>query len=316
MTRIPSIRGYGVGVLATVGALLFWSIGPIFIKYLTGHFDAWTQNFYRYLVACLVLLPVLVVARHRGNLDSSVWRRALLPALLNVAMQCGWASSLYHVNPGFMVLLTKSSVVWTAMLSFMLFEDERPLVRCPAFWIGVLLAFAGLVGVTLARPDFSVAGTGLGVTLVLGTSLLWAAYTVSARAAFRHINSVHGFAVICVYTVIGLGAIMRVVSRRFTELPVQPVVWMALAVSGVLPIAVGHALYYAGMKRIGATVASLILLASPAIVLAISSVRFGERLVLRQWPWAGVLLAGCVCAILARPRKDEKPETCVRREQR
>lgn len=40
-----------VATLATVGALLSWSTAPIFIRYLGGHFDSWSQNLFRYLAA-------------------------------------------------------------------------------------------------------------------------------------------------------------------------------------------------------------------------------------------------------------------------
>jgi drug/metabolite transporter (DMT)-like permease len=56
-------------------------------------------------------------------------------------------------------------------------------------------------------------------------------------------------------------------------------------------------LYYSAIKRIGATIPSLVLLATPFIVLAASSVIFGERLSGSQIVFGLVLLAGAALAI-------------------
>ncbi|MFZ2146936.1 MAG: hypothetical protein WAV28_06925, partial [Sedimentisphaerales bacterium] len=60
MEEDSNIRKVDVSATAAcIGALSFWALGPIFIKYLTGYLDSWTQNLLRYSVACLVWLPFL-----------------------------------------------------------------------------------------------------------------------------------------------------------------------------------------------------------------------------------------------------------------
>jgi len=65
----------------------------------------------------------------------------------------------------------------------------------------------------------------------------------------------------------------------------------------VVCIGIGHVLFYAAMKRIGATIPNLVLLSSPVLVLAISRVVFGETLNCRQGASGVVLLAGAVLAV-------------------
>jgi drug/metabolite transporter (DMT)-like permease len=62
-------------------------------------------------------------------------------------------------------------------------------------------------------------------------------------------------------------------------------------------IAWGHVLYYAAMKRLGATIPGLVILTQPFIVLAISHVVFGESLSVLQLLFGVVLLAGSALAI-------------------
>jgi drug/metabolite transporter (DMT)-like permease len=94
-----------VATAAALGALCCWSIGPIFIKQLTGYVDSWTQNALRYTVACLFWLPVLLVFHARsGRFDRRTWRLALLPSAANIAMQSLWAATFYYIGPAFALL--------------------------------------------------------------------------------------------------------------------------------------------------------------------------------------------------------------------
>ena len=95
-----------LATLACIGTMLLWSAGPNFIKFLTGHLDFWTQNMLRYIVACIFWLPFLFFFIKKNRVDKSVWRKALLPAVPNLAMQSLWAAGFYYLDPTFLVLLT------------------------------------------------------------------------------------------------------------------------------------------------------------------------------------------------------------------
>lgn len=285
---------------ACIGTLLCWSVGPIFIKLLTGHLDLWTQNLLRYSAACLFWLPMLLFAVKTKRLDNSVWRKAVRPAAVNIVMQSLWAAAFYYINPAFMVLLTKSSVIWIAGFSLVFFPDERALVKSKRFWSGMVLCVIGIVGVTLSREDFDVSKTITGIAIALAAALGWAAYTITVKIAFKDIDSRSGFSVISIYTVAGLLVLALVFGEPgdCTKMGATP--WAYVIISGLTAIAFSHVLYYAAMKRIGATIPSLVLLSSPFTVLAISSAVFGESLNAPQWLFGMALLAGSALALWAQ----------------
>jgi len=106
--------------------------------------------------------------------------------------------------------------------------------------------------------------------------------------------------VISLYTTLGLwiGAILfghpaRTASLRFSG-------WTAVIVSGITAIALGHVCFYTAIKRIGATLPSLVILAQPFVVFSISSVVFGERLTLSQLAFGVLLLAGAGLSVWAQ----------------
>ena len=292
---------------ACLGALACWSLGPIFIKYLTGYLDSWTQNALRYLVACLFWLPFLVHAMVRGRFVARTWRRAVLPAVANIAMQSLWAAGFYYLAPGFLTLLSKTSVLWIAGFSLMVFPDERPLARSRRFWLGGLLSVAGVFGVLCFQEDFTTTGTLIGVAIALVQAFMWGVYTISVKVALRGLDVRHGFAVISIYTTAGLsmGAILFGAPAQVLELDLAG--WSAVVVSAITAIALGHVFFYTAIQRIGATIPMLVILAQPFAVFSMSSIIFHERLTAIQLLFGVVLLLGSALSIWAQQHLRRAP---------
>ena len=288
------------GTFASIGALTFWSLGPIFITYLTGYLDSWTQNLLRYSVACLLWLPFLIFSIKKGRLNTRIWRRAIVPGLANVVMQSLFACCFYYIGPAFMVLLSKSSLIWIAGFSLIFFAEERALVKSKRFWSGLVLSTTGVIGVMCFKNDFTAAGTLTGIVLTLAMAFMWAVYIISARIAFRDIDSRHGFSVISIYTVAGLFVLGLLFGDLGGCLKMGPWQWACIVISGATAIALSHTLYYSAMRRIGATIPALIMLGQPFIVLAISYVVFKESLNILQLLFGVVLLAGSGLAVWAQ----------------
>ncbi len=296
----PPRRVNIAATFACLGALSGWSLGPIFIKYLTGFLDSWTQNALRYSVACLFWLPFLLFSIRTKHLDVRVWRKALVPAAANVVMQSLWAAAFYYVGPAFMVLLTKTNILWIAAFSLVAFPEERTLVKSKRFWMGLILSLTGLAGVMYYRVSLEQARTTIGIAIALAAAFTWGIYTIAARIAFRDIDSRSAFSVTSLYTAAGLSVFALFFGRVADCGRMGTWQWVYMVVSAVVAIAFAHTSYYAAMKRIGATIPALVILAQPLIVLAISSVIFGESFNIPQLFFGAVLLAGSALAIWAQ----------------
>ena len=74
------------GYAAVFATILIWSTPSLFQFYLNRYYDPFAQNFYRYSVACLAILPLAILRfRQRGpRLDWRVLGLCLAPALPNV----------------------------------------------------------------------------------------------------------------------------------------------------------------------------------------------------------------------------------------
>jgi drug/metabolite transporter (DMT)-like permease len=279
------------------GALIFWSFGPIFIKYLTGYLDSWTQNLLRYSVACLFWLPYLVLSIKTKQLDHKVWRRSIVPGIANVLMQSLWAAAFYYIDPAFMVLQSKTNIIWIAGFSLIFFSDERALAKSKSFWLGLLLSVVGLIGVMYHEVELAETRIITGIIIAQAAAFMWGVYTISIKIAFKNIDSRSGFSVISIYTVIGLAISALLFGKIETAAKLGAWQWVYVVISGITAIALAHTLYYAAIRRIGATIPALVILAQPFIVLAISYMVFGESMNIFQLFFGIVLLIGSGFAI-------------------
>jgi drug/metabolite transporter (DMT)-like permease len=286
--------------MACIGTVICFSIGPIFIKLLTGYVDLWTQNLLRYLTASLVWLPWLLFTVKKGRFEKQIWQKAIWPATVNVFMQSLWAASFYYIHPAFMSLLVKSYIIWIAGFSLIFFLEERPLVKSKRFWSGIVLSAIGVIGVIVFKKDFATTKTITGIVLALSAAFGWAMYTIAAKIAFKNIDSRKGFSVISIYTVSGLFVLALIFGRPGVAITMGLRPWAYVVISALTAIAISHVLYYVAIKRIGATIPGLVLLVTPFTVLAGSYIVFGESLTGFQWLFGMVLLAGSAIAIWAQ----------------
>jgi len=309
VSESPEQRGR-IDMVATgacLGTLCCWSLGPIFIEQLTRYVDSRTQNALRYTVACLFWLPVLVHFMRVGKFDRRTWSLAVVPTLANVIMQSLWAVIFYYVGPAFAVLLSKTSVLWVAAFSLLFFADERPLIRSHRFWLGLTLSFVGLLGVLCFKEGFSTPQTSTGIFIALVCAFMWGLYAISVKITLKDIDSRCGFAVISIYTTIALwvGALWFGRPAECLDMPLSG--WVGVIVSGITAIALGHVFFYTAIKRIGATVPSLVILAQPLVVFSISSFVFHERLNGLQLLFGMILLSGAALSVWAQEHVKSSP---------
>ncbi|MEN6384618.1 MAG: DMT family transporter, partial [Phycisphaerales bacterium] len=197
---------YLAGTIFTIISLFSGVPGPLIIKYIAPYMDFWTQNFLRYVVACLTMLPFVLFSSKANSIYSKeLWKKALLIAFINIFMQCCWGAAFYYINPAFITLLSKSSVLWTVSASLIFFADERPLVKSPAFWASFIIVIIGVIGITFFKQDFSTSASVIGIILTLGFAFSWAIYTIAIKALLKNEDSTTSFAVVSVYSAVGLG---------------------------------------------------------------------------------------------------------------
>ena len=91
------------GYAAIFATVLIWSTPSLFQFYLNRFYDPWAQNFYRYAVACLAVLPFVFLGFRRTELrlNRGMLLACLVAALPNVVHQITQTVSLFYMGPAF-----------------------------------------------------------------------------------------------------------------------------------------------------------------------------------------------------------------------
>lgn len=283
-----------------LGALLLWSLGPIFIKHLSGFLDSWTQNALRYSIAFLFWLPFLLLSIGKGKFDRRILKKAIAPSMANILLQACWTAAFYHMNPGFAVLLSKTSVLWIMAFSLVLLPQERVVLKRKRLWLCLVLSVVGVSGVLWAKEDFSATASLTGVVLILSCACFWGLYTVSIRICFRKTDSHLGFSIVSLYTSLGLWLGALCAGQIRTCLHIGGQAWTIVVLSAITSIALAHVCYYGAIRRLGPTIPALVILVQPFLILIMSRFFFNERLNAWQMAFGVILISGAACAIWAQ----------------
>ena len=298
-----SNRQKGIGALGVV--LVAWSFSTPVVKYLMPYYDPWTQNFYRYAAAMLVMLPLLAIRLRRepGRLNRRSLLWLLVPTVPNIVQQTGWVVALVWIYPGLTAFLNKSSVLFAAVMAYFLFPEERWLFRSRRFLGGLSLSVAGTLALALWRPDLDKMQINFGVLLVLVSAAGWAGYSVAAKRPAEELGSTVSFAVVSVYSTLAFASMALAWGDLGHWRMVPWHVNIIMIASGIVCVGMAHTLYFYAIKQLGVSVCATMMLTTPLGSMALSRWMFGERLTGGQLVGGVVLLAGGALTLLAK----EKP---------
>ncbi|MEP6602592.1 MAG: DMT family transporter [Spartobacteria bacterium] len=301
LVREPDLsRGYAA-VFATI---VIWSMPSLFQFYLNRYYDPWSQNFYRYAVACLAIAPFVFYRVSRGGprIDKHAFAICLIPCLPNVIHQVTQVMALTYMGPGVYAIFTRSSVIFTALLALIFFPEERRVIRQWQFIVGTLLGLVGAFGVIWFQPgtqDRHIALPGLFIAFT--ATFCWALYGVLVKRPSAELGSIRSFGIISFITSALLLPLTLAFGKIDTPLHAGSHVNLILIISAVICITLAHVLYYVAIQEIGVALAQTLQLLCPVGALALSAWIFHERLTQAQLWSAAILLSGAFLAMRAKP---------------
>ncbi len=296
-----------VGVGAMVGTLVFWSVTPLLIKYFAGSIDAWTSNGWRYGFAAVLWAPLLIIALCRRKFPAGLALAALVPALVNSGAQVCFTWAHYKIDPGLLTFGLRSQLLFVAAGAYMLFPQERALIRSRGYGIGMLLVFIGTIGTVLLGGETVSIDHLAGVGLAIGAGFGFAMYGLAVRVYVRQYDSKFAFAMISQYTALAMVAMMIPLGERSGMTVLDPDILNGrqlalLALSSIIGIALGHITYYVGMARCGVALTTGVIQLQPFGVAIGSYFAFREVLTLGQWASGAMAVAGAICMLAVQRR--------------
>jgi drug/metabolite transporter (DMT)-like permease len=305
-TSVESGLGAGrsKGYAALLGTIALWSLPSLFQFYLIRYYDPWAQNFYRYAVACIAIVPLVLYRLRRGGppLDRAAFVACLWPCLPNVVHQVTQVVALFYVGPGVYAVFTRSSVIFTSLLALAFFPEERHVIRQWRFQAGTFLGLVGAFGVIWFQSNGQRGHIALpGLFIAFTATFCWALYGVMVKRPSERLGSIRSFGLISFITSALLLPLTVAFGNIGTPLQVGFHVNLILVISAVSCITLAHVLYYVAIQEIGVALSQTLQLLCPLGALALSAWIFHERLTPAQFWSAGILLVGAFLAMRTKP---------------
>jgi drug/metabolite transporter (DMT)-like permease len=298
--RTRTLAGISLAV-----ACFCWSLPPLLIRLLSDAYDPMTLSFARYLWATVVLVPMALLVHRADTLRSLRRVRHLVPlGVFMVVQQYIWTVACYGANPVVAQLVTKLTIVFVIVFAFILFREERGVIRSPAYLLGTAVSLVGLVAVLADEPGEVLPGFNIYSGLLLLTALAWAIYTIWARHLVLDANPLAVYAVISLYTGVGLGVLSVAFFDISTLFTPTPRVLGLTIVAGVVPLAIGHPAFHFAQKHLGAAFSTSTTLSIPLLTYIIALVVLpGTTLFPLQWAGGFLLTGGMLLVIRAQQKR-------------
>lgn len=248
--------------------------------------DAATFTAVRVLSGAITLV-ILIRLRGSGSpVEAGNWISAA--ALFAYAIAFSIAYLRLRTGTGALILF---GVVQMTMISAGLRAGERPR---PIQWIGLLMAFGGLAGLSwpgLEAPDPA------GALLMVMAGIAWGIYSLRGRKSRRPLVDTAGNFL----RAVPFAALVSLVSIASANASPRGI---ALATaSGALASGVGYSLWYSVLPRLTATRAAIVQLSVPVLAAVGGIVVLGEPVTQRLLLNGATILAGVLLAIAAGSRR-------------
>lgn len=283
---------------AAYAAISFiWGSTYLAIKVGLGSFDPLFFVGFRYILAALLLVPVMLIFRERFSGAPARWAPALAIGVMFIAISNGlvfWGET--RLDSGYVALLITASPVWTAALTPLLPGEPRLGGRG---WFGIAL---GALGTVVLLAPWRTAGFEMVGALAIELSVVvWAIAALWVRRVGDRYQPVP-FTI--AQMVAGAVPLLALSGARGTAL-VAPLTWQAsvsLAYLVVFGSCVAFLAYFYLLRHWSATKVSSVAYLNPIVALLLGALVLGEPVTALMVVGTAVVLAGV--ALVLRDRRE------------
>jgi drug/metabolite transporter (DMT)-like permease len=299
-SRGQYVLGYGACALA--GCL--WGTGFYFGKIALAEMGVGHMVLYRFLFACLALLPLIL--RHPATFNLREWRWLLIASFMGVPVQFllqFYGLKLTTVSHAALMVGTMPVIL---AVGAAVFTHER-LDRLG--WVALLASTTGVSLIVLGGHHASAGG---GPSL-LGDMLVVLSLVVALGWILLNQRLMHGHTpiVVTAYGVMAGAAMLVLFVVPISGLPpirgISLTVWLALAASGVLCTATTTLLWNWGIHRVPASRAGVFLNIEPAMGSLLGVKLLGDHLGPFAWVGGGLIVAAAVTLTTRGPATEGLP---------
>lgn len=288
-----------VDVLLVVMSFV-WGLNFTIIKSALNFFQPLSFNALRFGLASILLLFFLKLMEKNLKIQRTDVKRFIILALIgNTLYQILFINGIFRTTAGNSSLILATTPIFVAMFNAYLGIEkvERRI------WQSVIISFTGIALIVLGsgKPVSFNAQTLQGDILILACTICWSAYTVLSKPLLKRYSPLK-----LVSLTVAMGtpplialAAPSMAAQKWKAIPLEA--WLGLAYSACLAVAIGYAIWYTGVSRIGSAKTALYEYLITIIAIAASWILLGETMSSLQLMGAILVFIG-----LYLPRKIPK----------
>jgi drug/metabolite transporter (DMT)-like permease len=286
--RRPDL-GHGIGYLACALAGCCWGTGFFFGKIAFTRLGVGHYVLYRFLFACIGLLPIVETPRFSAR----EWRLLLIGAFLGVPLQFMVQFQGLRLTTVSHAALMVGTMPVILAVGATIFAHERLDLKG---WIALLGSTAGIALIVLSASHSSIKGGNIRGDLLVVLSLVialgWVLINQRLMVLGRSPQAVSSWTLLT-----GAAMLFPWVLLQDGPPPVRGLgwqVWFAVAVSGLLCTAAATLLWNWGIHRVPASRAGVFLNIEPALGSILGVVVLGEHLGPGAWAGGALIITAVI----------------------
>lgn len=240
----------------------------------------------RFLIASLLLL---LFFRLRGipcavSLKTA-WQLTLMGAVGYGGMALLYANSMHYLPASLAGLLLYTYPALVTLLSVLV--GDEGFTRKKGAALGVCtIGLVLLLGASFRGARLE------GVLSVLGAAVIYSCYVIIGNRILKHLNPLVTSLYVC--SSAGLAFLLYGLASGELLLKLSAAGWLSILGIAVFPTLFGVIGFFAGLRLIGATNASIISMLEPLMTVLLSALLLGERITALQGIGGAVLLSGAI----------------------
>jgi len=283
------------GLLYVLAAAFMWGVIGVFTKFVLAEgVSALEIAFWRAMFGWMFFLVHASVA---GQLKA---HRKDIPALLGFGVICvtlfygAYQIAIRDVGMAMAAVLLYTAPAWVAVLSRLVLKEEMTLVKV----VCVAMTILGVTCISLGPKLMSGSAINLnlfGLTAGLLSGFTYALYYIFGKKfLYRYPTPT-----IFVYA-LPFGALLLWPFIHF--MPKSPETWLLLIGMALVTSYGAFSVYYAGLKRMDATHASVIATFEPLVAAVLAYALFGEKFSLLGYAGSSLIIAAVLMVVLSGSR--------------
>jgi len=290
------------GMAAVVSAIILFSTIEVVSKNIAGkcHIDAYMMVFLRFFGTGLILLSLGLPGylQRGGTLGWRDWKNFILNGLIGITISL----TLFHAAISMFENASSSAVVFSANAVFAIviarFMNHEPWAAHK--WAALILALGGIALFIFEKGTPSMGAVK--ALLVMSLAALGFAYSVClTRKVVNHYGATFFMGISSL-----LGSLfilpMAVLNLQGNLADEMLKAWPELLYIVLIGTALAYLLYYLGLKRVSAFIASMVFFLKPGLACILAWVVRGEKM--NAWTFSGTLIIlMALCLTLMNNRK-------------